>query len=209
MATTLPDRNSFETAYAGLAPWDIDKPQQKLIDVADQISGSLLDAGCGTGENALFFAARGCTVTGFDFLEEPIRRARQKATERDLDVKFLVKDARTLKDWNERFDNAIDSGLFHVFSDEDAQTYVDGLWSVLKPGGRLFLLCFSDAEPGTQGPRRISKQMIYDRFSEGWTVESIEPVRFDVRSELQGLIFSEDGPKAWFAIIRREPAGSR
>src|SRR6202007_499654 len=84
--------------------------------VADRIAGSVLDAGCGTGENALFFAGRGCTVTGIDFLEEPILRARRKAEERGVSATFLVKDALTLADWSVRFDNVIDSGLFHVFS---------------------------------------------------------------------------------------------
>src|SRR4051812_10852286 len=63
------------------------------LDVADLIAGSVLDAGCGTGENALYFAGRGCTVTGIDFLEEPINRAKRKAAERGLPVTFLVKDA--------------------------------------------------------------------------------------------------------------------
>jgi len=47
---------TFESIYAGKAPWDIDKPQKAFIDVADQITGSILDSGGGTGENALFFA---------------------------------------------------------------------------------------------------------------------------------------------------------
>ena len=155
---TVPDRSTFESAYAGQAPWDIGRPQKAFLDVADRIAGSVLDAGCGTGENALYFAGRGCTVTGIDFLEEPITRARRKATERGLPATFLVKDALTLKDWTERFDNVIDSGLFHVFNDDDRRRYVEGLATVLKPGGRLFLLCFSDEEPGTQGPRRVSKE---------------------------------------------------
>ncbi len=82
--------------------------------MADRIAGSVLDAGCGTGENALYFAGRGCKATGIDFLDEPIQRARRKAAERGLPVTFLVKDALTLKDWTERFDAVIDSGLFHV-----------------------------------------------------------------------------------------------
>ena len=63
----VPDRNTFESAYAGQAPWDIGKPQKALIDVADQITRSILDAGCGTGENALFFAKLGHKVTGIDY----------------------------------------------------------------------------------------------------------------------------------------------
>ena len=112
-------------------------------------------------------------------------------------------DALALKDWPERFDNVIDSGLFHVFSDDDRQRYVEGLATVLKPGGRLFLMCFSDEEPGTQGPRRVSKKELHDAFAEGWSVESIEPSRFEVRPDLKDLTFSEGGPKAWFAVIRR------
>src|SRR5919201_69824 len=110
--TAVPDRNTFETAYAGQAPWDIGRPQKAFLAVADRITGSVLDAGCGTGENALYFAGRGCTVTGIDFLEEPIRRARHKAAERGLPATFLVKDALTLGDWSGRCDNVIDSGLF-------------------------------------------------------------------------------------------------
>lgn len=201
--TDVPKRADFETAYAGRAPWEIGRPQKAFLDVADQITGTILDAGCGTGENAIFFAARGCTVTGIDFLEEPIRQANQKATERGSSARFLVKDALTLKDWSERFDNVIDSGLFHVFSDEDRSRYVGGLSTVLKPCGRVFLLCFSDGEPGTHGPRRVSKKEIVDSFAGGWVIESIEPSRLEVRPDLRKWTFSEGGPKASFAVIER------
>jgi cyclopropane fatty-acyl-phospholipid synthase-like methyltransferase len=199
----IPDRNTFEAIYAGQAPWDIGKPQKPFIDVADRIAGSVLDAGCGTGDTALFLASRGNQVTGIDFLEEPIRRAKLKAAERALNVTFLVKDATTLNDWSERFDAVIDGGLFHVFSDEDRRNYVEGLATVLKRGGRLFLMCFSDEEPGTQGPRRISQKELRDAFAKGWTIESIQPVRIEVAPNIMDFTFSEGGPKGWFAIIRR------
>ena len=51
--TDVPKRQDFETAYAGQAPWDIGRPQQAFLGVADRITGSVLDAGCGTGDNAL------------------------------------------------------------------------------------------------------------------------------------------------------------
>ena len=201
--SAVPDRSTFEALYAGQAPWDIGRPQKPFTDVADRIGGAVLDAGCGTGDTALFLAGRGCRVTGLDFLEEPIRRAKRKAAERGVPVTFLVKDALTLKDWSERFDNVIDSGLFHVLSDEDRERYVDGLGTVLKPGGRLFLLCFSDEEPGTQGPRRVSRKELHDAFAQGWGVESIQPCRVETRPDLKGFSFSEGGPKAWFAVLRR------
>jgi ubiquinone/menaquinone biosynthesis C-methylase UbiE len=200
----LPDKSTFASLYSGQAPWDIGRPQKAFLDVADQITGTVLDAGCGTGDTALFFASRGQNVTGIDFLDEPLQRAKRKAAERGLPVTFLVKDALTLKEWSERFDNVIDCGLFHVFSDEDRKKYVAGLAAVLKSGGRLFLMCFSDEEPGTLGPRRVSQIELHDTFAEGWAIESIRPSRVEVIANLKDFTFSEGGPKAWFAVVRRE-----
>lgn len=200
---TVPDRTTFESAYAGRAPWDIGKPQKTLVEAAERITGSILDAGCGTGENALFFAGLGHKVTGIDYLPEPIERARRKADERGLEANFLVMDALAMKDIPEVFDTAIDSGLFHVFDDEDRRRYIAGLASALKPGGRLFLICFSDEEPGTQGPRRVSRREIEDAFAEGWKIEAIEPTRFEVRPDLEQIRFSPGGPKAWFVTASR------
>ena len=142
-------------------------------------------------------------MTGIDFLEVPIQRAQRKAAERGLQLTLLVKDALTLKEWTERFDNVIDSGLFHVFSDKDRLRYVEGLATVLRPGGRLFLMCFSDEEPGTQGPRRVSKKELHAAFAEGWSIESIEPIQVEVRPDLKDITFSEGGPKAWFMSARK------
>jgi SAM-dependent methyltransferase len=202
--SNVPDRATFENLYAGKAPWDIGRPQAPFVAAADRVTGPVLDAGCGTGDTALFFAARGLRVTGIDFLEEPIRRARAKAAERGLAVTFLVKDATALGDWGERFASVIDSGLFHVFPDADRRRYVEGLARVVEPGGRLFLLCFSNEEPGTEGPRRVSRQELSDAFADGWEVESVQPVRVEVNPEFKAIPFSEGGPKAWFAIVRRK-----
>jgi cyclopropane fatty-acyl-phospholipid synthase-like methyltransferase len=191
--------------YAGQPPpWDVDHAQRALVEVADRIAGSVLDAGCGTGENALFLASQGQRVTGIDFLEAPLLQAKRKATERGLSATFLVKDALTLVDWTERFDAAVDSGLYHVFDDADRARYVAGLATVLSPGGRLFLLCFSDEHPGTQGPRRVSQKELEASFAEGWTIESIERTHFEVRPEQRDAIFGGADPKAWRMLARRE-----
>ena len=197
------DRNSFENLYSGQPRWEIGRPQRAILDVADRITGSVLDSGCGTGEDALFFASRGQKVTGIDFLAEPITLAKQKAAERGLTATFLVMDALALKELPEVFDNVIDSGLFHVFGDEDRRRYVEGLASALKLGGRLFLLCFSDAEPGDQGPRRVSKKEIEEAFAEGWAVGSIEPSRYEVRPDQNDRSFADGGPRAWLVAASR------
>jgi cyclopropane fatty-acyl-phospholipid synthase-like methyltransferase len=201
---SAPKKSDFEALYAGQAPWDISRPQPVFVAAAKRITGAVLDCGCGTGENALYFASHGRQVIGIDFLDEPIRRARLKANERGVNAKFLVRDALALGEMSEQFDNAIDSGLFHTFSDENRPRYVAAVKSVIKPGGRLFLLCFSDEEPGTQGPRRISQWELRASFADGWVVESIEPAVFDAIPTPE-ISFSPGGPKAWFAVIRRLP----
>ena len=197
------DEDRFEEIYEGRPPWDIGRPQKAFVEVADRITGRILDAGCGTGENALFFAERSHDVTGIDFLDRPIRIAKQKAQDRSLTVEFLMADALELAACSLMFDNAIDCGLFHVFSDEDRAVYVAGLGSVLREDGRLFLLCFSDEEPGTAGPRRIAQADLQASFSNGWSIESIQAARFEVVPDLEDFDFSEGGPRAWFAVIRR------
>jgi SAM-dependent methyltransferase len=197
------DRTSFESLYNGQPRWEIGRPQKALLDVADQITGAILDSGCGTGEYALFFPKRGHLVTGIDFLEEPINIAKQKAVERRLTANFLVMDALTLANLPERFDEVIDSGLFHVFSDDDRQRYVDGLASVLKPGGRFYLLCFSDDEPGAIVPRRVSEKEIRKTFAKGWRIQSIVRSRYEVRPDPNDPSFKDGGPKAWFVVVGR------
>jgi hypothetical protein len=77
-----------------------------------------------------------------------------------------------------------------------------GLATVLKAGGRLFLLGVSDEEPGTTRPHRVSRQDLHDAFAQGWQIESLQPVRIEVRPH-DKITFSEGGPKAWFAVIQR------
>ena len=40
-------------------------------------------------------------------------------------------------------------------------------------------------------------------IEDGWQIESIQPARVEVRPDLKDFSFSEGGPKAWFAVIRR------
>ena len=92
---------------------------------------------------------------------------------------------------------------FVVETSNKQLNFLQHVLTILKPGGRLFLGCFSDEEPGEQGPRRVSKKELHAAFAEGWVIESIEPTRAEVRPDLKDLSFSEGGPKAWFVVVRR------
>ena len=199
------DRQLFEQMYQGQAPWDTGRPQPAIVKLAEagQIRGSVLDVGCGTGENLLYLAARGHEAWGIDFVPVAIERAKAKAAQRGIDAHFLVANALELHKLGRQFDTVIDCGLFHTFADEERPVFVRGLAEVLRPGGLLHLLCFSDEEPGTEGPRRISQQEIRDAFQDGWKVQRIEPTSFESIPRPDGPKFSPGGPKAWLATIQR------
>jgi 2-polyprenyl-3-methyl-5-hydroxy-6-metoxy-1,4-benzoquinol methylase len=199
------ERQRFESMYEGQAPWDIDGPQPLFVRLADQgkIRGAVLDAGCGTGENAMFLAQRGHETWGIDFVPVAIERAKEKCRKRNLQVHFSVANALELGKLGRQFDTIIDCGLFHTFSDQERTIFVDQLEKVLRPGGMYFMACFSDEEPGTEGPRRVSQKEIRDAFREGWEVREIQPTRFAIVDAPGMPAFSPGGPKAWVATIAR------
>ena len=182
------------------APWDIGRPQPAFVQLADEgrLTGRLLDAGCGTGENALLAAGHGADVTGIDVAPTAIARARVKASERRLTARFEVADALDLGRLSLIADTVIDSGVFHVFGDEDRARYVASLAAVLRPAGVCCLMCFSDRQPGTWGPRRVRPQELRAAFSDGWEVESITAGTFEI-NPMDGMTQIQ----VWLAAIRR------
>ena len=57
----------------------------------------MLDAGCGTGENALHVASLGLSVLGVDVAETALAIAREKADDRRIQVEFAAADAFQLE----------------------------------------------------------------------------------------------------------------
>ncbi len=188
----------FETAYEGTPTWDIGRPQPAIVrlEQAGRIVGSVLDVGCGTGENALFVASRGHPVVGIDRVERAISRAREKAKERGLAAEFLAGDALELDRLGRTFDTALDVGLFHSLDDAERPRYAAALRAALLPDGRAFLLCWSERNPWGYGPRRVTRGEIRKSFSDGWRVASIEPESLDSRLE-------RDEVHAWLAELQR------
>jgi 2-polyprenyl-3-methyl-5-hydroxy-6-metoxy-1,4-benzoquinol methylase len=188
----------FEEAYHGTPPWDIGRSQREfvLLEESGKISGDVLDVGCGTGENALFLAARGHNVWGVDSAPAAIEISRKKAKERSLTVTFLVLDTLNLQEIGRTFDTVIDSGLFHTLSDPERSLFVRNLSAILKPGGTYFMLAFSELELGGYGPRRITKKEIQATFSEGWKINEIRAAVFESRTR-------PEGSQAWLSSITK------
>jgi SAM-dependent methyltransferase len=195
--TRLPWDASYQ---GGPAPWDVGRPQPAVVRLAaqDGFSGAVLDAGCGTGENAIHVASLGLPVLGIDVAETALTIAREKAVDRGIEVEFAAADALCLQRLGRRFTTVLDCGLFHTFDDDaERHRYAAALASVTEPGGILHLLCFSDAGPDT-GPHPISQQELRAAFDSGsgWAVAAVEPDRIQTR-------FHDDGAPAWSATIRR------
>jgi SAM-dependent methyltransferase len=174
---------TFDDAYKGTPPWEIGEPQPPLAELFDagQVTGRVLDVGCGTGELALLAASRGLAATGVDSSPRAIALARERATARGIaNVRFEVGDALDLDFLGTTFDTVLDSGVFHVFDDDDRARYVTSIRRVLVPGGRYHLLVFSDAQPGDWGPRRVRRDELDAAFRDGWDLRSVEPVIFRV-----------------------------
>ena len=167
------------------------------LAASEDLGDEIIDVGCGTGEHAMLFASSGYNVLGVDSAPVAIEKARTKASERGLKVEFMVADALHLAELHRQFDVAIDSGLFHVFSDRERLAYVESLRAVLRPRGRYYMLCFSDKEPaGWGGPRRVLKREILTSFSDGWHVDYVRPARFESASHGRG-------GEAWFSKVTK------
>jgi ubiquinone/menaquinone biosynthesis C-methylase UbiE len=165
---------------------------------AGVFGGALLDAGCGTGDNALHIAAQGLRPLGVDVAANAISIARRNAAAWGLDAEFIVADALRLDRLDRVFDTVLDCALFHALDNGERRDYVASLASVTRPGARLYLLCFSDADPETAGPHPVSRHELSAPFTpgSGWSIASLTPERLQTR-------FAPAGAPAWLAKIER------
>jgi SAM-dependent methyltransferase len=183
----------------GPAPWDIGRPQPAIVRLAAAggFAGAVLDAGCGSGENALHLASLGLRVLGVDVAETALAAARTKAAERGLEVELAATDALDLAALGRTFETVLDSGLFHTFDAGERVAYAMSLGSVTARGGTLYVLCFGDAEPDVV-PHPVGPEDLRAAFTRdtGWDVAALERERIETR-------FHDDGAPAWLATMKR------
>ena len=189
----------FHRAYEGAAPWDTGRAQPRVLELIEQrvFDGEILDLGCGSGENAIALANAGYAVHGVDLVPAAIALARKKLADTGVQG-ITLQAANALElDLGRQFDTILDTGVFHVFSDDDRPTYARVAAAHLRAGGRLHIVVFNEHQGGG-GPRRVTQDEIRGTFSSArWSVESIVASVYDTASGHK---------QAWHATIRRTEA---
>jgi SAM-dependent methyltransferase len=136
----------WDAVYAlGATPWDtgIVPPEVRGLveDGPVRPPGRVLDVGCGTGTNVVYFAEQGFEAVGVDVSRLAVRRATGRIAKTGVDAGCFVHDVTRLHlaDGPVRgpFDAILDIGCFHGLGDEGRRAYVDMVGAMLAPGGHL------------------------------------------------------------------------
>ncbi|GFG53066.1 transferase [Mycolicibacterium agri] len=189
-----PTPESFDKLYRGEpameggpkpdgVPWDIGQAQPRVMELEalGGFSGEVLDIGCGLGDNAIYLASRGHSVTGLDGSPTAIEQARSRAAQAGVSVTFAVADATNLTGYDGHFDTVVDSGLYHCLDDDGREAYAAGLYRATRPGARWHLYCFSDGNVnGIVAPiRSVTEASLRDTLTaNGWRIDFIGPTTY-------------------------------
>lgn len=87
------DRADWNRRYAGTELLWTAEPNRFLVEETVGLTpGRALDLACGEGRNAVWLAERGWRVSGVDFADVAIEKARELAFRRGVDVEWIVAD---------------------------------------------------------------------------------------------------------------------
>lgn len=193
------DVRAFESHYkCNSTPWDMGHIQPAVAALLDagEVSGKVLEVGCGTARHAIAAAQLGLDVTGVDFAPTAIERAQKLVDESGVKVDLHVVDiANPNYKYTDTFDTVMDIGLYHVLDDEQRAFYVSNLGKIVKTGGKVLLMCISDRDRGL-GPRKISQKELRDSFASGWSFNYIRPAICETGVHPNGAM-------AWIASISK------
>jgi SAM-dependent methyltransferase len=102
----------------------------------------VLDAGCGSGRNLVYFLRNGFNVHGVDHSAELIAQIRSLAANLAAHLSpenFRVEPVEKMSFPDVEFDVVISSAVLHFARDEEHwHSMVREMWRVLKPGGMFF-----------------------------------------------------------------------
>jgi SAM-dependent methyltransferase len=151
--------------------------------------GSVLDAGCGDGKNALFLETVGFDVTGFDASPLALAGLRNRFARRGrrANGRYFVANAES---WPvvERYDIVISYGLYHCLPKHSRPGVQARLFRAVRPGGLIVFATLTNHLPlppehGTYGISLATPSEVDELFAE-----------FQVHESFHGTIEEEHRP---------------
>jgi 2-polyprenyl-3-methyl-5-hydroxy-6-metoxy-1,4-benzoquinol methylase len=133
----------------------------------------ILDIDCSTGRHSIELVKRGYKITGIDYSESQLRRARAKALEAQILVEFIQADARALK-FSHVFDVAImvcEGGFPLMETDEMNFAILQGAARALKSEGTFILTSLNALFPLTHSIEEFMKSNTIEGTSSGHTID--------------------------------------
>ena len=120
----------------------------QLLKGTYQNCNRILDAGCGTGRNLIYFLKNGVEVYGVDNRPEAIAQIKS-ITKEIVSLKavenFHLSPIENLPFESEYFDLVLSSAVLHFAQSlEHFDDMLNEMWRVLKPGGYFFCRLASD-----------------------------------------------------------------
>jgi ubiquinone/menaquinone biosynthesis C-methylase UbiE len=97
-----------------------------------------LDLACGTGVISYLMHELGFGVTGLDWSEAMLAKARAKAQRRRADIRFITRDAERTLEEKASYDVIVTRHL--IWTLVDPKTAFAEWFSLLKPGGKLLVI---------------------------------------------------------------------
>ena len=144
------DAGDWDARYAAAEQvWSLDPNQFVASELGDLPAGTAVDLACGEGRNAIWLARQGWRVTGIDFSEVAVERAR--ARDADGEVTWVAGDVLTV-DMPE-VDLAVLAYL--QLPAGERRTAVRRAFDALRPGGTQFVVAHDSTNltEGTGGPQ--------------------------------------------------------
>lgn len=126
------------------APWD-GGSRKELVSLVE--SGLIkrcraIDLGCGTGENAIYLAQKGFDVTRVDYAEAAIEKARRRAKDSGVQIRFIVDDLTKLRHVSGTFGLLLDYGVLDDLRPRQREQYLRNILPLTHSGARYLLWGF-------------------------------------------------------------------
>ena len=205
MRTNYITNADWDEAYRqGTPPWDSGVPHPELARVLDEYHlqpQTVLEIGCGTGADAILLARRRFEVTAVDCSPIAVERARSRAEQEDVLIRFVLSDVFEFARSSGQFDFVFDAGLYHAVRQTNLEQYLDMLWRVTRPGSHYFCLAGAPSNLVDEGPPQVTADEIHNELGRLFEFVHLR------RTQLDNPFRNKTYP-GWSCLLRRPLVGS-